>query len=186
MAETLGGARLLGYDGEEFPEDGVPKDDARIADSRVGGAGAVWRPGSPQRGRGGGGVPVGREAEVARDLDVQGQIAVLTRSVGDLQRLVEGALPDRCPSRSRTHSAREFALASCILFTWYADDDAALTMGTKGGITATSASRTWAARPAAPVPLESAAAAASWWTPVCPLAWDAACGATDPSAVGTA
>ena len=69
---------------------------------------------------------------------------------------------------------------------WYADDDAALTMGTKGGITATSASRTWAARPAAPVPLESAAAAASWWTSTCPLAWDAACGATVPSAAGTA
>ena len=119
-------------------------------------------------------------------MDGQGQIAVLTRSVGDFQRLVEGALPDRCPSRSRTHSAREFALASCILFTWYADDDAALTMGTKGGITATSASRTWAARPAAPVPLESAAAAASWWTSTCPLAWDAACGATVPSAAGTA
>ena len=76
MAETLGGARLLGYDGEEFPEDGVPEDDVRIADPRVGGAGAVWRPGSPQRGRGGGGVPVAREAEVARDLDVQGRIAV--------------------------------------------------------------------------------------------------------------
>ena len=107
MAETLGGARLLGYDGEEFPEDGVPEDDVRIADLRVGGAGAVWRPGSPQRGRGGGGVPVGREAEVARDLDVQGQIAVLTRSVGDLQRLVEGALLD---PRAAAAAARGIAL----------------------------------------------------------------------------
>ena len=68
MAETLGGARLLGYDGEEFLGDEVPEDDVRIADLRVGGAGAVWRPRGPRRGRGLGGGPVGREAELARDL----------------------------------------------------------------------------------------------------------------------
>ena len=92
-AGTLGGARLLIYGGEGFSEDEVPEDDVRIADLRVGGAGAVWRLGGPRRGKGRGSVPVGREADVARNLDVRGQIAVLTRSVGDLQRLVEGALP---------------------------------------------------------------------------------------------